>query len=449
MTVDKIEAVLLELFATFLLFVAVSPVTAHGQKALEKIYGDTAGMGFGSEVAVIGDVNADGAADFAVGAPNYSQGGVQNGGKVLVFSGKDASLIYSIVESASNLQLGRNIRRLGDTNGDHIPDFAVTTNGYVNSCGSNPTGVESTVSIRSGVDGSVLSTIALPSMAQGAEIAGSLDLNSDRVMDLIVGCPYCGCANNNPCGNCRGKVLVYSGAVHPGQDQALLFSADGVNPNSKLGAAVRALADVNADGKHDYVAYSLTDQSVRLFSGLTGANFHTIPIFVPGAGIGRPIAGLGDVNGDRRPDYAIGTIVGGVPTVQVFSGATNTNLYSVTGMSANDSFGYTVAPSDDRDGDRVDDFVVGAPYYGSSGARYVRVISGASGNVIHTYTSFPSVVGFGRSFDPTPLANGQITRGVIIGAPHDTNFGLLNSGSVFVPIDLSKFYEIGGVTVDF
>src|SRR6266851_3902743 len=62
-----------------------------------------AGAGFGSTVAVIGDVNGDGVPDFAVGAPGQTVGGISGAGAVFVFSGADHAFIREIDNPAPAL----------------------------------------------------------------------------------------------------------------------------------------------------------------------------------------------------------------------------------------------------------------------------------------------------------------------------------------------------------
>ncbi len=51
------------------------------------LYGEGAGDAFGFAVAAVGDANADGTADFAVGAPYASPGGLSRAGKAFLFTG--------------------------------------------------------------------------------------------------------------------------------------------------------------------------------------------------------------------------------------------------------------------------------------------------------------------------------------------------------------------------
>src|SRR5262245_35941264 len=79
----------------------------------------------GAVVAALGDIDEDGKADFAVGAPSHG-----DGGSVFVFSG--ASCFTDNCPSIFELQaenefdnFGNSVAGVGDVDGDRVPDLAV------------------------------------------------------------------------------------------------------------------------------------------------------------------------------------------------------------------------------------------------------------------------------------------------------------------------------------
>ena len=127
-----------------------------------------------------------------------------------------------------------------------------------------------------------------------------------------------------------------------------------------------------------------------------------IPGSTPNERFGMSPISLGDINGDGRPDIAVGA-PGGVNSgsltsglVRVLSGFDFQVLYVVYGTNHQDGFGRRLAKLDDVDGDGVSDFVVAAPGTGYPVLPgYVRTVSGATGATIRT-TVAPGGTGFGE-----------------------------------------------------
>ncbi|MCI0406143.1 MAG: integrin alpha [candidate division Zixibacteria bacterium] len=75
----------------------------------------------GISVAVVGDVNGDGKADFIIGAP----GTVGYTGSAYVYSGASGALLYQKNGAAVNDFLGNSVAGAGDVNGDGKADFII------------------------------------------------------------------------------------------------------------------------------------------------------------------------------------------------------------------------------------------------------------------------------------------------------------------------------------
>ncbi|MHC4976151.1 MAG: FG-GAP-like repeat-containing protein, partial [Planctomycetota bacterium] len=84
--------------------------------------GQTTGMGPGRWA---GDVDGDGHEDLAVGAYTASNGD-SIAGRVVIFSGRDGSVLRTITSTSPFEQLGFDCVGIGDVNGDGAPDYLVS-----------------------------------------------------------------------------------------------------------------------------------------------------------------------------------------------------------------------------------------------------------------------------------------------------------------------------------
>lgn len=269
----------------------------------------------------------------------------------------------------------------------------------------------------------------------GYSVAGAGDVDGDGVPDLIIGMPeaYSG-------GFPVGGVQVVSGAT--GQ---AIHTFYGDVSTSQFGLSVASAGDVDGDGVGDVIvgmpgAYAggFPVGGARVFSGATGATLHTFYGDHSADQFGYAVTSLGDINGDGRPDLAVG-IPGDDDTganagaVRIFSGATGAALFDIDGTDAHDAFGRSVAAAGDVNGDGVGDIIVGAYLDDANGhnSGSARVISGATGQTLHIFHGDNVDDWFGYSVASAGDVDGDGRADLVVGAIYDDNAGE-DSGSIRV-----------------
>ena len=216
-------------------------IDANGA-VLHKLQG---GLLFGYTVAGIDDVDSDLVPDFLISESWHDVSRSKpRRGRVWVHSGATATPLYQVVGSANNDYLGRTLSRLGDVNGDAIPDFIVAS--YVSSQGGPQSGL---LQVVDGATGTTLHQLVggAASAWLGLAVDDCADLDRDGVRDYVVGIPGVPGTGSNG----RGQARVHSGA-----SGALLHdfvgTVAGGGDNVALGMSA-ASGDWNGDGKPDFV----------------------------------------------------------------------------------------------------------------------------------------------------------------------------------------------------
>ncbi len=224
----------------------------------------------------VGDVNGDGKADIAVGAEEEDVGANPNQGRAYVFSGADGSLLLTLdtPNPQYSARFGRGVA-VGEVNGDGKADIAVGA--YWEDVDSGWD--QGRAYVFSGANGSLLFTLDTPNPHAQAWFGWTLaveDLNGDGKGDIVVG------SGGEDVGGTSGVGRVY---VFSGANGSLLFALDTPNPQTEsyFGESV-AVGDVNGEGKPD-IAVGAPGEDV-------GGNDKQ----------GRAYVFLADVDGDGVPD---------------------------------------------------------------------------------------------------------------------------------------------------
>lgn len=157
-------------------------------------------------------------------------------------------------------------------------------------------------------------------------------------------------------------------------------------------AYVGRIGDLDGDGLSDFAVGFPTASPggkanagvVQILSGADGSLVDSLEGANAGDGLGSAIAGLGDIDNDGIPDFAVGAdrmnMYAGA--VFVMSGADRSELYHFNGTSSYGYVGRTLASAPGPGGDGETSLLVSRLVSGS--AAYVDVLAGADGSMIHT-----------------------------------------------------------------
>ncbi|MFK5956713.1 MAG: integrin alpha [Planctomycetota bacterium] len=271
---------------------------------LFSLHGASIADAFGYALASAGDVNADGTPDFIVGSLLTDVNGFIQVGSAFVYSGATSALLYRFDGEADFDDFSFSVDGAGDVNGDGFADL------IVGSVLADPNGSLDAGSafVYSGATGLQLYRFdgAFAGDAMGSAVAGVGDVNGDGFDDIAVGA-----LSADPNGvTDAGSVFIYSGATG-----AQLYRFDGTNVSDRLGLSVDGAGDADGDGFSDFLIgdwsadpnFLLNAGSASVYSGATGAEIFHFDGTTSGDFLGRAVAAAGDIDGDGRPDFILGS----------------------------------------------------------------------------------------------------------------------------------------------
>ncbi|MXP27195.1 hypothetical protein GRI39_14340, partial [Altererythrobacter indicus] len=229
----------------------------------------------------------------------------------------------------------------------------------------------------------------------GLSVSLAGDVNADGYDDLIVAAP-----SNDDGGADAGAAYVIFGKASgfgtidlgSGLNAADGFKILGAADGDRLGYSVSSAGDVNGDGIDDillgafanggtgsaYVIFGKTSGfgTIDLANSLSAVQGFQITGDASGDRLGWSVSSAGDINGDGYDDVIVGAYevddggaayvifgkASGFGTINLNTGLSAADGFTITGAAAGDNLGYSVSSAGDVNGDGYDDLIVGARY---------------------------------------------------------------------------------------
>jgi hypothetical protein len=326
------------------------------------------GPGFGYRVAMAGDTNGDGVADVLVTRGDLVDTKLA---KVSVLSGASGDTLFSVTGD----DIGDDLTRLGDVDGDGDEDFAFTVAaGLTMAKGDYLPSGQFGFEVRSGRDGHVIQRFVrdgfryLPSFAA---VRAFTDEDLDGVPDVLAALPS-DVGRNNEADN---RVIIVSGS-----SCKVLAELPSVDVSGEAHESIACAGDIDGNGRADVVVGDAERDLVQVVAPETQRILFSFR-GQRGSAFGWAVAGPGDMDGDSVPDIAVGApLFEGFASnprayVKLFSGASGGELATVLGSVEDDAshnfempgkphdFGICVRAAGDINGDGRSDVLVGEDRY--------------------------------------------------------------------------------------
>ncbi len=486
------------------------------------IIGTQLGEFLGSSVAGAGDVNGDGYPDVVVGSLGFD-GGATNSGRAQVFPGGIAGIsttaLAALTTGSSDIRFGSAVAGVGDVNADGFADMLIGAPEF-ESTGTETNEGAAFLYLGGAPFNSIIDATLQINQTEarfGSSLSGGGDVNGDGYSDMLVGAPL----HDNGTTD-GGSAFLYFGAASPSSSPSPNVTYSGSQTGADFGRAVSILGDINGDGYSDVavsaplfesaaaqndeglvnvyvgaassppaipiVSIQSNEAGARLGTALHGglANRDGYADLLVGAALADPTAALADAGagylyfgGPRLPNETASTVVSGTQgssfqgwslavgdfnadgigdfatglfghdavgaqnagAVRLFRGRAATQggpvaLPLIEFNQADARFGASVALGD-LNSDGYSDLLVGAPFYsnGQTEEGAAMIFFSNAG----TFSATPSVIlqsnvagaRAGTSVAVAGDINGDGNVDILVGAPN-VSAGLGNQGAAYV-----------------
>jgi hypothetical protein len=352
------------------------------------------GDNLGFSVAGAGDTDGDGFDDLLMGARSNDAQGIQSG-QVYLFRGPLSGDLRvadadAVISGEDFDELGRAVAGIGDIDGDGLADIALgaplaNNRGRVLIFRGPVSGELATADADAVIDGTEFNELL------GTSVSRAGDLNDDGIGDVVIGGPR---PNLNGAGTGHAYVFFGPvGGLHSANEADVILQGEALN--DEFGSSVAGGSDVNGDGIDDLLigaaqfSAGLSGKAYVFHGPLAGF----IPAAAADAELsgearedlyGDSVALPGDVNGDGLGDVLVGSefsnslaVHGGRAFLYLSPLAGNVGVAAATVMTGDsgETVGAAVAPAGDVDDDGRADLLVGAS--GFEGTGFAQLLHGA------------------------------------------------------------------------
>ncbi|MGB0952742.1 MAG: FG-GAP-like repeat-containing protein [Planctomycetota bacterium] len=321
-----------------------------------------AGQALGAGVCGLGDLNNDGKGDIAVAS--------SAGQFIDIISGADGTVLATISATGAGTEFGTSMAKV-DLDGDGVPELAVGDPSLTTDGGAH-TGTVEIFELRTLGDDSLSVTSLARAEGVGREFFGTdlARLGTGTNADfLVVGAPRMdGTLTENSPG---GKVFVLRD-----DPSTVAFDLETIvaiednqlqNLPGKFGFSVTSVGDISGnDGIEEFAVGAPENNSTATASGVVhvfdtaGNTIMTLNGLLTDEGFGMTVTGMGDVDGDQVPDFAVGApgLIAGPGAVTIHSGTNGSTIDTIPGARAASHLGMAVAAAGDVDGDGSRDLMI-------------------------------------------------------------------------------------------